>query len=69
MNKPIVINYEKAWTWLRAQGVAIVVLTAFNFLGYQKVNNLENDVKILNQKLIDCEKSKVDYLRLKLSNN
>lgn len=70
----------KVTNWLMRQGVAIVLLlifTAGGFMHYKTVTaRMEQDIKdaqiaiqVLNNKLIDCERSKLDMLKdLKIAN-
>lgn len=74
MEKPK-INLQQAFIWLQQQGIAIVVLIGINvgMFAYftQEIDILQKrligtevSVQILNDKLIECERSKyLDYLK------
>ena len=72
--KLVSVNYNKIVNWLMRQGIAIVLLLIFTiggFMHYKTVTEkLEQDIKdnqtsiqILNDKLLECEKSKLDMIK------
>lgn len=74
MEKPK-INLQQAFLWLQRQGIAIVILVGVNIgmfayftqeidILQKRLIGTETSVQILNDKLIECERSKyLDYLK------